>query len=1035
MSYKITHKVGVKILSEQQLENVLPTYENLFHKIDTCREVAKEEREELLQAARKNEKRHYQYNFMYDNVFSILGRRGTGKTSVAFTLRKIIKSRYAEHYDVIMPLIIPEVIPEDCTILGWLLAIVKEEIIKLENKISESDDNSAEQFFERCKYGERSQKESSLEKQLEELSQLFYAKGYNPGRETSYHLAIDNSARQAEDYYRFAAKIAELWDAWIDRICYLHTLENGKRKTAEEVFCPLIYFIFDDVDLAPEKIEELLSVIIKYLSHPNIVVITTADEELFLEVLENRMDKKIGRYQRDLRSYLSGRQVERDLLLGEISIKENVPQREDVISQTARMYLGKVLPTSTRFYLRLYNSAEEKAAFYLEDDTSLGKGVADLVQGLIDCRQDSDRQEVINFMIADDRVINFYLKFVGNTSRQIGNVYIALQDLIDNLIKIACQTDDKQSSEKRLRQIYINCRYFICVAINANHTLSNMIERVDNFVDELFLYEYNQWKMYCDYTYLHDYLQKKLSDETKSVQVSIGLQIFALLSFIENIMLIMEKLVPGGITCRTKTHEALYLAQYIGSVAFDSRVVFRCDLDSHTFFRHYVNLLNRVEIIVEDEMPDIKFNLEYFYNFRYYCEECTLPEVRKMYTDNRKWFNEMAGMLSMVYGNVYLFNQNNMEDCLLYSGRTYLIRYRKRIDTEIKNHIRHCLLKMYMQNMWINFHDLMENVAKQVDQGESSFGSFVVQINQEVCKKSEQSVPLRQVLDVVFQQLQLVTDGDVVKLIKSCPSEMQEDILKNWSQILSDSNAGRILLLKYTEQVLKTPVGEKVILDDFSNAVLVLQECAEKCSPLSERINEMIRRLIGKSEEEDMTSITMDRATGGELVRLLKNIHKFLLERSRTGGFYAEESEVLSERVKELFGSMDILIDTEGVLKSNLADTPSEQLQNAVRLGIQVTLVKLLQKFYIYQTVHEKYDNRHSMSSRDLEQVELDGQIKETYYSQFYQHLCDLVAVAPPADGDGPFVESEDIKTDISTTCISAREHYIDTLIERAENE
>ena len=63
MVRKMSHKVGVKVLTETQLENVLPTYENFFHKVEVCRQVAEQE-------LNRKEKRHYQYNFVYDNVFS-----------------------------------------------------------------------------------------------------------------------------------------------------------------------------------------------------------------------------------------------------------------------------------------------------------------------------------------------------------------------------------------------------------------------------------------------------------------------------------------------------------------------------------------------------------------------------------------------------------------------------------------------------------------------------------------------------------------------------------------------------------------------------------------------------------------------------------------------------------------------------------------------------------------------------------------------------------------------------------------------------
>ena len=142
MERKISHKVGVKLFSEAQLVIVLRTYQILFDKIDTCRAVAQEE-------LSRGKKRHYQYNFMYDNVFSIMGKRGTGKTSVVFTLQNMIREKYGKEYnDVVLPLIIPEVIPDNCTVLGWILAIVKEEVKILENRVKKLERNREQEAYQ-----------------------------------------------------------------------------------------------------------------------------------------------------------------------------------------------------------------------------------------------------------------------------------------------------------------------------------------------------------------------------------------------------------------------------------------------------------------------------------------------------------------------------------------------------------------------------------------------------------------------------------------------------------------------------------------------------------------------------------------------------------------------------------------------------------------------------------------------------------------------------------------------------------------------
>ena len=103
-----SHKVGIKILSEIQIRNVFPNYKDVINHIETHRKWLEEHQIQRLE--------RYQYNLMYDNVISIFGERGTGKTSVAFTLHKQLEEDAGHPYDIVLPIIIPEVIPAvgDC---------------------------------------------------------------------------------------------------------------------------------------------------------------------------------------------------------------------------------------------------------------------------------------------------------------------------------------------------------------------------------------------------------------------------------------------------------------------------------------------------------------------------------------------------------------------------------------------------------------------------------------------------------------------------------------------------------------------------------------------------------------------------------------------------------------------------------------------------------------------------------------------------------------------------------------------------------
>ena len=101
---EVTHKVGIKLLSNVQLHNTFPGFEDLWRKIEDYRKVN----------IKSIQKRRYQDTLMYDNVFSVLGERGTGKTSVLYTLSKRIEDEYKG--DLVLPVIMPEIIPEDCDI-------------------------------------------------------------------------------------------------------------------------------------------------------------------------------------------------------------------------------------------------------------------------------------------------------------------------------------------------------------------------------------------------------------------------------------------------------------------------------------------------------------------------------------------------------------------------------------------------------------------------------------------------------------------------------------------------------------------------------------------------------------------------------------------------------------------------------------------------------------------------------------------------------------------------------------------------------
>ncbi len=1012
-AWEITHKVGIKVLSDVQLENVLPTYENLFRKFDTCREVA---RREL-----KTSGRYYQYNLMYDNIFSILGPRGTGKTSVAFTLEKKIKDRYEnEYHDVVLPLIIPDAIPKNCSILGWLLAVVKDQIEGLEAKVKDKSDNTSS-FWDSCRNYENP---NPLQDKLERITQLFHAGSYNPSNEISYYKAVDNSMVQDEDYYQFAKSIADLWDLWVQRIRDIYHIEKEK--------CPMIYFIFDDVDLAPDRIEQLLSVMIKYLSHPNIIVLTTADEDLFLEVIENHLDRNIGSVPKEWRKYLLSNPRP---LFGWEDNDDNEEEKKDngeLVNRTAKMYLGKVLPTSTRYYLRTFHTAKQKELFCLEDNCNLGQGVHQKICELLEamgCFTEED------FMMQNGKLINFYLKYMGNTSRQIGNVYIAFQEFISNMVSVV-KADQGQNRERTINAIYQNCRYFTRVALNANHELSDAIQKVDDFLDEILLAEYNQWEIYINYTQLIDFLMlPNTGYSDKQKRIDIGLQLFSLFAFVENILLLMEKGVEGGITNREKIHVIPFMTDFIEEVAFERRHILRKKLHPDLFFMHYNDLLDRMDVITKSGMSEQKFNVEYFYNFRHdVFGEGRIQEknLRAIYWADRQWFRSLMGMLSMVYGNAYLFDKDNMAECLVFLERKQLSECEGYIDREIRQNIVNCFQTLQLQEAWLEMKKSMEetsvNTSREnvlVNLFEEILGSIEDGIANQIQEEGdgEYYIEVSRVLAECLIRLKGEDEGKILQRSLIDLSFMQEKDrsteggLKN----LEDYEEIRALLLDLREKIenLEIKIVECGILENTEEILIQLKRLRDRrwLDRKRKAINDLIKRLERETGEEREENGIISRGLYRDLIH---ELDQRVIDVKKGEGFIIDDGD-------ERESAFSLIADIASRIKPGMRFHNREGSRNVVRMAIEILSFEQLQAMYIYQTIARRYGNN-NLSSKALEKVITKNDQKDTYYYGIFQKTIENLNRPNNAEGN-------DMRRDIENAIQGSRQRYVERLFDEATNE
>ncbi len=981
MEYKnnLDHKVGIKLMDDVTLENVFPMFENLNNKIDECRKAAAERKED------KGRHYHAQYNLMYDNVFSILGARGTGKTSVAFTLREKIKQDSRHPDDVVFPIIIPEVIPDNCSILGWILAIIKEEADSLEKRFSGRRKEKGETEWGRenywmgCDYQERTDGEM-LVKRLGELRQYLFAGNYDPSNERSYYAAIDNMSAAWENNYRFANEFAELWDLWVKIL-------NGGDKNKN----PLIFFIFDDVDLAPERIEELLSVITKYLAHPNLVVIVTADEKLLLDVTEKRLDKSIGNLPKEWRTYLMGHDsVDAYGMWMDAGIRE---YKRDSSRDMAQMYLGKILPPSTRYYLQLFNKASQKANFWLKNDENLGDGICRQVEKLLVLTNEDQKK---CFMKADGKVIDFYMNFFGNTCRQISNVYIGVQELIRNLASyIKCRTKDKSSKgeEKYILKVYTCVRYFLEIVVRCNQNLSDIIDADDDnldissFLDAVFLQEYHRWKLYINYTYLNDFLGIRWQNNKSGEVVEAGLQFYSLFAFVENILLILEKCTENGIAGRTQVGTVRPLVEFLRQTSFTNCYIFRDDLSADEFFLLYTALFERLPEIVERGGSDKISDAEFFYNVTPSSCNCNKEELLELYQKNSRWFLEITRMLAGMYGNVYLITKDILKVCIPFAEKLNRWGYQDYIYNFMKEEIVQCVSAFDLKEYAVNV--LAKARTVNLKNTENEYNAYLFTLREEILKEQKENTDgemeeetdqesekmgnymvFRSYLDYV--QVRIKADNS---LFEKCPAELSED-MKHFCEGGMHINDIQRLITKYVSYIEENRYSiEYMCIFELTDWYQKFQE-VQKSGILSiqseiAQIDGVLKPILRERNLSDDDIMMLSFGVEDNTYLLLENLFSRILEKL---SMRMDDSETVQvrEKVRALIADMDVILDLADPLMYRWASD----------MAMHMIFLAYLTQIYLCLCIRDGYENESYLSSKNLE---------NTYYYTMFNDMKKLL--------------------------------------------
>lgn len=416
--------IGARSLELNEVEMILPTFGSLLKQIEEIRIVAKNDSSSSV-CRDKN----------YNNNFSILGERGTGKSSCIKTIIDYIKNENKKNgvEDIILPIIEPDIYGDSTKVMGMILGLLKKEFEAITINKNERLRN---EIFESCEVKHT----SILKRKLNEMIEYYCY--INPEyREILVREYIDiNSFKEKYTYilspdYNFDLKFKEFINELIE---YKRKEIKCKNKNDYE---PLLFIFIDDIDLKTYKVKELMDSVMQYMNHKNIVCILSGDYNM----LRESMTLALLESEKMANSMISIIDDEEKNIFGDY---KNIIKRKEYL---ANEYLKKILPPAFRHNLIKWNENNiPNFKFLYNDESSEGLIAIELKEKL---REIFGNENIFFTYNEDEKSYKFYKSFFSifdKTSRGLLNVlyymesydknfnekekFIFIKNLIDTII-------------------------------------------------------------------------------------------------------------------------------------------------------------------------------------------------------------------------------------------------------------------------------------------------------------------------------------------------------------------------------------------------------------------------------------------------------------------------------------------------------------------------------------------------------------------------------------------------------------------------
>ncbi|HBJ1684250.1 TPA: hypothetical protein LA468_001383, partial [Clostridium botulinum] len=561
-------KIGARILHKTDLEALLPTYDNIFEQRDKFRYKAKELNDNNSDNEKEYQKREY------NNIFSILGGRGTGKTSVLLTVKDKIenedvdeKYRFRDADDIILPLIVPDDMGENSDTLGWIITHISKAVEYVDNAyIKELKRlcclNREEENYEKYCIKEE---DTNLKKCLNKLQKSYYF------RKPAYYEILVKEYIGKREYIGDTKEALEADQKLIENFFQcIEELIKAKRELNQQRE-PLIYFFFDDVDISAKRGFEVLISIMRYLNHPNVVIFISGDYNVFLETVTLQFLKNEDLLEKDL--------MGKSFILNSDNVNKMKLDNSDGTALELRKnrsydFLKKIMPPAFRYEMPLLSNKQKCEFKYTKGNNSESETLLKLIEDNFFKIDKSDE-----FIKYNENILYDYFEIFDDTPRGLINTYYYLWQMRE-------QKEWKVEHIKQFLDIIVNSSVELEKYKSIIYEIINIKEKVkiENKNDS-----YSKIEYYIDYNYLENIFKSNENMDEEDIYINnykICFKLFILAHFFENILVGQNKILSEKNPKQTHGNELL--VKILNSVNKNSKLYPNLSDTNKLLYLHYL---------------------------------------------------------------------------------------------------------------------------------------------------------------------------------------------------------------------------------------------------------------------------------------------------------------------------------------------------------------------------------------------------------------------------------------------------------------